>query len=248
MNAPKAGLRPARPPRGSREVAKQHFIERLALFDLDGTLIAVDSDHAFGEFMVSLGWVDAAEHRRRNDAFYRQYQAGCLDIGEYIAFTTGAWRTRPPAEQAAASARFMAEVMQSQLLPAAFALLQQHRDAGDLIAIVTATNEFITRPIADALGVEHLLAVQLERDASGAATGRIQGVPSFRAGKIERVQQWLAGLGHQQADFERSIFYSDSTNDLPLLERVDEAVATNPSPALEAIAFERGWRILRLCT
>ena len=248
MSAPKAGLRPARPPQGSRKVAKQHFLERLALFDLDGTLIAGDSDHAFGEFMVSQGWVDAAEHRRRNDDFYRQYQAGCLDIGEYIHFTTGAWRQRPPAEQAAASARFMAEVMQPQLLPPAFALLQQHRDAGDLIAIVTATNEFITRPIADALGVEHLLAVQLERDTSGAATGRIQGVPTFREGKIARVQQWLAALGYQLTDFEHSIFYSDSTNDLPLLERVDEPVATNPSPALEAIALERGWRILRLFT
>ena len=219
---------------------------KLALFDLDGTLIPGDSDHAFGEFMVSLGWVDAAEHRRRNDAFYRQYQAGCLDIAEYIQFTTGAWRARPLADQAAASQRFISEVMAPQLLPPAFALLQQHRDAGDLMAIVTATNEFITRPIADAFGVEHLLAVQLERDADGTATGRIHGVPSFREGKIGRVHQWLAGLGRQLADFEATVFYSDSTNDLPLLERVDEPVATNPSPALEAIALERGWRILRL--
>ena len=219
---------------------------KLALFDLDGTLIPGDSDHAFGEFMVDQGWVDADLHRQRNDAFYRQYQAGTLDIAEYIAFTTGAWRLRPLAEQAAASARFMAEVMQPQLLPPAFELLARHRAAGDLIAIVTATNEFVTRPIADAFGVEHLLAVQLERDADGAATGRILGVPSFREGKIDRVHQWLARLGHRLADFEASVFYSDSTNDLPLLELVSEPVATNPSPALEAIALERGWRILRL--
>jgi HAD superfamily hydrolase (TIGR01490 family) len=219
---------------------------KLALFDLDGTLISGDSDHAFGEFMVDQGWVDAGLHRHRNDAFYRQYQAGTLDIDEYIAFTTGAWRQRPLAEQAAASARFISEVMQPQLLPPAFELLARHRAAGDLIAIVTATNEFITRPIADAFGVEHLLAVQLERDADGAATGRILGVPSFREGKIARVHQWLARLGHRLADFEASVFYSDSTNDLPLLELVSEPVATNPSPALEAIALERGWRILRL--
>lgn len=219
---------------------------RLALFDLDGTLIPGDSDHAFGEFMVQLGWVDAAAHRRANDAFYAQYQAGTLDIDAYIDFTTGAWRGRPLAEQAAASVRFIAEVMQPQLLPPAFALLRQHQQAGDLVAIVTATNEFITRPIADAFGVPHLLAVRLQRDAQGMATGRIDGVPSFREGKIDRVHQWLASLGHNLADFETSVFYSDSTNDLPLLELVRDPVATNPSPALEAIALQRGWRILRL--
>ena len=218
----------------------------LALFDLDGTLIAGDSDHAFGEFMVAQGWVDAQQHRQRNDAFYRQYQAGTLDIDEYIAFTTSAWRGRPLAEQASLIQRFMAEVMAPQLLAPAHALLQAHRDAGDLIAIVTATNEFITRPIADALGVDSLLAVQLDRDAQGHATGRIHGVPSFREGKIARVQQWLAGLGQTLGGFERSVFYSDSTNDLPLLDIVSEPVATNPSPALAAIASDRGWRILRL--
>ena len=218
----------------------------LALFDLDGTLIAGDSDHAFGEFLVAQGWVDAALHRERNDAFYRQYQAGTLDIDEYIAFTTSAWRGRPLAEQHSLIQRFMAEVMAPQLLPPAHALLQAHRDAGDLIAIVTATNEFITRSIADALGVEHLLAVQLDRDAQGRVTGRIHGVPSFREGKIARVHQWLAGLGQTLAGFERSVFYSDSTNDLPLLDIVSEPVATNPSPALAAIASDRGWRILRL--
>ena len=219
---------------------------KLALFDLDGTLIAGDSDHAFGEFIVAQGWADGLLYRQRNDAFFSQYQAGTLDIDEYIAFTTRAWRDRALAEQARLSQRFMAEVMAPQLLAPARALLQAHRDAGDLIAIVTATNEFITRPIADALGVAHLLAVQLERDAQGHATGRIHGVPSFREGKITRVQQWLAGLGLTLASFERSVFYSDSTNDLPLLDIVSEPVATNPSPALGAIAQDRGWRILRL--
>ena len=219
---------------------------RLALFDLDGTLIAGDSDHAFGEFMVTQGWTEGELHRRRNDDFDRQYLAGCLDIDEYINVSTRAWRERGLDEQLAVSARFMAEVMTPQLLPAARALLDLHRAAGDLVAIVTATNEFITRPIADALGVEHLLAVELERGVDGMATGRIRGVPSFREGKIERVHDWLAGLGQRLSDVEHSVFYSDSTNDLPLLEIVSEPVATNPSPALEAIALQRGWRILRL--
>ena len=218
----------------------------LALFDLDGTLIPGDSDHAFGEFMITLGWVDADAHRRRNDEFFRQYQAGCLDIDAYVDYATRAWRGRPPADQQLAIDRFLAEVIRPQLQPPAYALLQQHRDAGDLIAIVTATNEFVTRPIAEALGVPTLLAVQLERDADGQATGRIEGVPSFREGKIARVHAWLADHGHGWGDVDRSVFYSDSTNDLPLLEMVSEPVATNPSPALEAIAFERGWRILRL--
>lgn len=219
---------------------------KLALFDLDGTLIPGDSDHAFGEFMVSLGWVDGPEHRRRNDAFYRQYQAGCLDIDEYIDFTTGAWRRRSLTEQQQASQRFMAEAMAPQLRPEAHALLNQHRAAGDQIAIVTATNEFVTRPIADALGVPQLIAVQLERDAAGAATGRIHGVPSFREGKITRVQQWLVSLGLPPETLKNCVFYSDSTNDLPLLERVSHPVATNPGPALERIARERGWPVLNL--
>lgn len=218
----------------------------LALFDLDGTLIPGDSDHAFCEFLITLGWVDADAFHRRNDEFFKQYQAGCLDIHGYIEFATAPWRQRGPAELVHVSQRFMAEVMQPQLRPAALELVRHHQQAGDVVAIVTATNEFITRPIADAFGVPDLIAVQLERDAAGAVTGRIQGEPSFREGKIARVDQWLATQGQRWHDFERTIFYSDSTNDLPLLERASEPVATNPGPALETIARERGWRILRL--
>lgn len=218
----------------------------LALFDLDGTLIEQDSDHAFGDFMIRLGWVDAEQHRQRNDGFYQQYLAGCLDIAEYVDFATSAWRNRPLAEQEAARQRFMDEVMNPLIQPQALNLVRRHLDAGDLVAIVTATNEFVTRPIASAFGVDTLIAVDLERDAAGQATGRIRGVPSFREGKIVRVHDWLAAQGLRLDDFAHSVFYSDSTNDLPLLEHVREPVATNPGPALEAIARERGWRILRL--
>ena len=218
----------------------------LALFDLDGTLLPTDSDHAFGEFMVEIGWVDGAAWRARNDAFYAQYQAGTLDLGEYLEFATSAWRGRPLAEAEAARARFMREVIEPRLHDQARALVDQHRQAGDQVAIVTATNEFVTRPIAGAFGVEQLLAVELERDENGRVTGRALGVPTFREGKVTRVEAWLAAQGRQWADFDDVLFYSDSTNDLPLLERVRTPIATNPTPALEAIARERGWRIIKL--
>jgi HAD superfamily hydrolase (TIGR01490 family) len=219
---------------------------RLALFDLDGTLIAKDSDHAFGEFLVSLGWVDAAEFSARNDVFYRQYQQGRLDIDAYIDFATAPWRSRSAAEQQAASDRFMREVMAPTIGARALALVRAHLNAGDRVAIATSTNEFVTRPIAAAFGVKALIATELERDAEGRVTGRIRGVPALRDGKLARVTQWLREQGMGLEDFEASLFYSDSTNDLPLLERVSEPVATNPSPALAAIARERGWRILHL--
>ena len=218
----------------------------LCLFDLDGTLIPIDSDHAFGEFMVSIGWANAETFRRRNDLFYADYQAGTLDLAAYIDFATGVWRNRPLAEAEQARERFMAEVMSVQLQPPAFELVREHQARGDLVAIVTATNEFVTTPIAAALGVEHLLAVQLERTAAQAWTGRIRGTPTFREGKVARVHDWLASLGHQISDFSGISVYSDSPNDLPLMELATEPVATNPSPALEATAVERGWRILRL--
>ena len=219
---------------------------KLALFDLDGTLIAKDSDHAFGEFLVALGWADAAEFAAENDRFYRQYQAGCLDIDAYVDFATRPWRDRPVAAQADALERFMREQMAPQIGEAARSLVRAHLDAGDLVAIATSTNEFITRPIASAFGVDTLIATELERDPRGRVTGRIRGTPSLREGKLQRVEQWLATQGRALSDFAASVCYSDSTNDLPLLEAVSEPVATNPSPALATIARERGWRILNL--
>lgn len=218
----------------------------LTLFDLDGTLIPVDSDHAFGHFMVEVGWADAASWGQRNDEFFAQYNAGQLDLPAYVEFATSVWRSRPLAQVLAMRERFIDRVLKPALRPEAQALVQRHREAGDLIAIVTATNEFVTEPFAQAFGVGHLIAVRLARDAQGAYTGAIEGVPSFRDGKIERVQQWLQSLGAQWQQFERVTFYSDSTNDLPLLERVSHPVATNPSPSLARIASERGWPQLQL--
>jgi len=218
----------------------------LALFDLDGTLIPGDSDHAFGEFMVQVGWADADAWQERNDEFFRMYQAGALDVPAYIRFATSVWRGRPAPELAAISARFMREVIAPLLGERAFELVRGHQRAGDLCAIVTATNEFVTRPIADAFEVPELLAIELERDERGNVTGAIRGVPTYQQGKVVRVEQWLAAQDLRWSDFERITVYSDSTNDLPLLELATDPVATNPSPALESIAVQRGWRLLRL--
>jgi HAD superfamily hydrolase (TIGR01490 family) len=218
----------------------------LTLFDLDGTLIEIDSDHAFGQFLVEAGWADAEQFKRRNDQFYADYLAGTLDVAAYLDFATSAWRHRPEHEAHAVRERFVREVMQPALHERARALVQRHQRQGDRVAIVTATNEFVTRPIADLFGIETLLAVELERDGQGRVTGRAQGVPTFREGKVTRVEQWLAALGCAAADFDRITFYSDSLNDLPLLEWATHPVATNPGAALEALAQERGWPILRL--
>ena len=163
----------------------------LCLFDLDETLLPIDSDHAWGEFIVRAGWVDAVAFARGNDGFYAQYREGRLDIHEYIAFATGPLRSRPAEELAAAHRQFMAEVIAPALRPAALALVREHCVRGDRIALVTATNDFVTAPIAAALGIADLLAVRLERDAGGSITGRIDGTPSYREGKVVRVQEWL---------------------------------------------------------
>jgi HAD superfamily hydrolase (TIGR01490 family) len=218
----------------------------LTLFDLDGTLLPIDSDHAFGEFVVRLGWADAHDHGRRNDEFFHDYQAGRLDMDQYIDFATAAWRDRPLEDIEAASQRFMAEVIAPALRDSARALVEKHRARGDRLAVVTATNDFVTRPIAQAFGLDQLIATELERANDGRPTGRIRGVPALREGKISRVHDWLAQQGASTDDFDTITFYSDSTNDLPLLEQVTHPVATNPGPALARIAAERGWPILKL--
>lgn len=218
----------------------------LTLFDLDHTLLPLDSDHAWGEYLIANGWVDGAAHRAANDAFFADYQAGTLDIHAYVAFSTAPLRARPIAEANALHERFMAEVIRPNLRPAAVELVNHHRRQGDRIALVTATNDFVTAPIAQALGISTLIAVRLERAGDGTITGRIQGTPSFREGKVARIEQWLAESALEWRDFSRISAYSDSMNDLALLEHATEPVATNPSAALEAVARERGWRILKL--
>ncbi|MFM8865008.1 MAG: HAD family hydrolase [Limnohabitans sp.] len=218
---------------------------KLALFDLDHTLLPIDSDHSWGEFTIELGWTDAVTFRERNDAFYAHYQAGTLDIHEYVRFATEVVCVRGPVQAAQAHNRYMDEVIRPRILPEALNLVRSHQRAGDTVMIVTATNEFVTRPIAQGFGVSELIAVELERNAHGWITGEIKGTPSFREGKVTRVEQWLALKGLGWADVEMT-FYSDSMNDLPLLEKAQHPVATNPDARLRQLAIERGWRILDL--
>lgn len=219
---------------------------KLALFDLDHTLIPIDSDYEWGVFTTALGWNDPAEFSHRNEAFYAQYQAGTMDIHAYIRFATRALCQQGAIKSEAAHALFMRDVVQKSIQPAALDLVRQHQAAGDAVIIVTATNAFVTRAIAQAFGVPELMAVNLARDpASGWFTGEIEGTPSFREGKVTRVQEWLRQRHLDWADVE-STFYSDSINDLPLLAQVSHPVATNPDARLRAIAQERGWRILEL--
>jgi HAD superfamily hydrolase (TIGR01490 family) len=185
------------------------------------------------------------EFSHRNDAFYAHYQAGTLDIHDYVRFATRAARERGATATAHAHARYMDEVIRPSIKPQALSLVRSHQHAGDTVMIVTATNEFVTRPIAQAFGVDELIAVDLERDAKGWITGEIRGTPSFREGKVTRVVQWLAHQGLAWSDVEIT-FYSDSMNDLPLLEKVHHPVATNPDARLRQLATERGWRILEL--
>ena len=218
---------------------------RLALFDLDHTLLPLDSDHGWGEFSIAIGWCDREEFGRQNDAFFDDYLAGRLNIPDYVRFATAAVVQRGEAEATAAHQRFMDEVIRPAIKPAALALVQQHLDAGDTVVITSATNEFVTRPIAQAFGVQHLLATELVRDGSGWFTGEIAGTPNMREGKVVRMTEWLTQRGLRWEDVEAT-FYSDSMSDVPLLEKVDHPVATNPDARLRALAEERGWRIVDL--
>ena len=219
--------------------------KKIALFDLDHTLIPFDSDYEWNEFTIALGWRDGGEFRRTNDAFFAQYRDGTLNIHDYVRFATQAIRDKGATESIAAHARFMDSVVLKSIQKTALDLVLGHQQAGDAVVVVTATNEFVTRPIADAFGVQELIAIELVRDAKGEFTGDILGTPSFREGKVTRVEAWLAARNLCWQDVETT-FYSDSMNDLPLLDKATYPVATNPDERLRQLATERGWRILDL--
>lgn len=218
----------------------------VAFFDLDNTLIPFDSDYAWGQFTTRLGWTDGPKFDERNAQFYVDYKAGTLNVPAYIRFATEAIRNQGATKSIAAHAEFMASVVEKGIKSQALELVRRHQRDGDAVVVVTATNEFVTRPIARAFGVDELIAVELETDsASGWYTGEIRGTPSFREGKVTRVSQWLHNRGLDWTGIH-STFYTDSINDLPLMERVDTPVATNPDATLRQLARERGWRILDL--
>jgi len=218
---------------------------RLVLFDLDNTLLAGDSDYEWGQFLVDRGVLDRRTYEAQNRAYYEQYAAGTLDIHEYLGFALRPLAAHEPEDLARWHDEFMRLRIRPMMLPAARELVRSHLDAGDLCAVITATNSFVTGPIARELGVAHLLATDPEA-REGRFTGRVAGTPCFREGKIVRLEQWLAARGRRLADFAESVFYSDSHNDLPLLERVTRPVAVDPDERLAAEAQRRGWPVLSL--
>jgi HAD superfamily hydrolase (TIGR01490 family) len=218
----------------------------LALFDLDHTILPIDSDHEWGNFLAATGAIDAAAFKKSNDEWYAHYQAGTLDPVKYLAFALGTLARFPRDQLDRWHDQFMQTIIHPALTPAALKLVQQHLDAGDLVAIVTATNSFVTGPIAKAFNVEHLIAARPEMLPDGSLTGKLLGTPTFAEGKITHTEAWLAQMGKTIADFERSYFYSDSQNDIPLMSLVTNPVATNPNPKLAAHALAHGWPILTL--
>lgn len=218
----------------------------LALFDLDHTLIPIDSDYEWGRFLIRHGAVDRERFEQRNADFFAQYQAGTLDPVEYLEFALGTLASFTPEQLANLQQQYMQETILPAIQPQALELVKRHQDSGDLVAIVTATNRFVTDPIAKAFGIEHLLAAEPEIDANGKITGKLKGVPSNGHGKIIHTNDWLAQRGQKLSDFERSHFYSDSQNDIPLLSIVTHPIATNPNAALTAHATQHGWPILQL--
>ncbi|MGH8436803.1 MAG: HAD family hydrolase [Pseudomonas sp.] len=215
---------------------------RLALFDLDNTLLAGDSDHAWGDYLCARGILDGVAYKARNDAFYQDYLAGSLNITDYLNFSLEILGRSDMAQLEQWHREFMRDCIEPIILAKGEALIAEHRAAGDKLLIITATNRFVTAPIATRLGVDTLLATECEL-AAGRYTGRMTDVPCFREGKVTRLNRWLQESGLSLKD---SCFYSDSMNDLPLLEQVSRPIAVDPDPKLRAEAEQRGWPVISL--
>jgi HAD superfamily hydrolase (TIGR01490 family) len=218
---------------------------RLALFDLDNTLLAGDSDYEWGQFLVERGVLERDTYEAQNRSYYEQYVAGTLDIHEFLGFALRPLAEHAPADLERWHAEFMASRVRPMIGEPARALVRKHQGAGDLCAIITATNSFVTRPIAREFGVEHLIATEPE-SRGGRFTGKVAGIPCFREGKVKRLDDWLATRRTPLSEFSESSLYSDSHNDLPLLERVTRPVAVDPDARLAAVARERSWPVISL--
>jgi len=214
----------------------------LAIFDLDNTLLAGDSDYLWGRFLVEKGAVDGGYYERENERFYQLYKEGRLDIHEFLRFSLAPLRQHPRPRLEAWREEFLETHIDPLISDPARQLVEKHRRAGDTLMIITATNAFVTRPIAARFGIEHLIATEPET-LDGQYTGEVAGEPSFREGKVNRLASWLE---EHHADLQGSWFYSDSHNDLPLLERVDHPVAVDPDETLARTARARQWPILEL--
>jgi len=214
----------------------------LAIFDLDNTLLAGDSDYLWGKYLCEHGIVDACEYESINQRFYDDYKAGSLDILAFLEFSLAPLTRFSETELASMHQDYMRKMITPLISDKALALVNRHRDQGDVLMIITATNRFITGPIAQAFGIEHLLATEPEK-INGRYTGHVIDIPCFQDGKVKRLNQWLDA---NHMDLHDSWFYSDSHNDLPLLQKVSHPVAVNPDDILQRIAKEKNWPIIQL--
>lgn len=218
---------------------------QLVLFDLDNTLLAGDSDFQWGQFLIEEGILDRETHLSDNLKFYDDYNHGKLDIVAFLGFQLKPLSQHPRAKLNEWHERYMEKKVRPMMTEKARTLVEKHRANGDLMVVITATNSFVTKPIATAYGVDHLIGTTPE-EINGEFTGRVTGTPSFKEGKVTRLNEWLAERGQTLADFETTVFYSDSHNDLPLMKLVDKPIAVDPDAILEAYAIEQGWPIISL--
>ncbi len=217
----------------------------LALFDLDNTLLAGDSDYNWSVFLIDEGLLDAKTHELRNDQFYQDYNNGSLDIYKFLEFQLKPLNQHPKKFLDELHVKFMDRVIRPMITQKAQDLVNRHKAAGDLCVVITATNSFVTKPIATAYGIEHLIGTDPEM-IHGEFTGGVSGVPSFQEGKVTRINQWLAERGQQLHDFEKTFFYSDSHNDLPLMKLVSNPVAVDADATLTDYAQQHGWPMISL--
>jgi HAD superfamily hydrolase (TIGR01490 family) len=219
--------------------------QNLALFDLDNTLLAGDSDYNWSLFLIGEGLLDEKTHHDRNEQFYQDYKNGCLDIMAFLEFQLKPLSEHPKAFLDELHLKYMQQVIRPMMTEKAQALINQHKAAGDLCVVITATNSFVTKPIATAYGIEHLIGTDPEM-VNGQYTGGVSGVPSFKEGKVTRIKEWLAARGKTLADFDTSYFYSDSHNDLPLMQLVTKPIAVDADPILTEQAKQHGWPLISL--
>jgi len=212
----------------------------LALFDLDNTILAGDSDYNWSRFLIQEGYLDGAIHAEKNEKFYADYKAGTLDIYAFVEFQFKPLARNPRTVLNQLLKKYVEEVIKPMITEKARALVKRHQDEGDLIIVITATNSFITKPIAELFGIENLIGTDPE-EKEGEFTGKVSGLPSFKDGKVTRLEAWLKGKNLSLASFEKSYFYSDSHNDLPLMQKVTHPVAVDSDDVLSEYAQSKGW-------
>ena len=212
----------------------------LALFDLDNTILAGDSDYNWSRFLIQEGYLDGAIHAEKNEKFYADYKAGTLDIYAFVEFQFKPLARNPRTVLNQLLKKYVEEVIKPMITEKARALVKKHQDEGDLIIVITATNSFITKPIAELFGIENLIGTDPE-EKEGEFTGKVSGLPSFKEGKVTRLEAWLKGKNLSLASFEKSYFYSDSHNDLPLMQKVTHPVAVDSDDVLSEYAQSKGW-------